>query len=118
MNKIADIDLGPGLSGPGTLGTPGTGGVSLFSKFISSAIGLMTIIAIIWFIFTFFIGAIGIIGAGADKTALENSRKKIVTGIIGLVVTIAAIFVIKLIGTIFGINFLDLQGLFNQLTNQ
>jgi hypothetical protein len=116
MNLLADdIQLEP-LTGYGPLGNPGGDGVPIFAKFISSAVGLMTIIAIIWFVFTFFLGAIGIIGAGSDKQALESSRKKIVTGIIGLIVTIAAIFIIRLIGTIFGINFLDLQGLFAQLT--
>lgn len=116
MMNIAqgEIPLGD-LKGIGKLGDPGGEGISVFTKFLTSAIGLMTIIAIIWFIFVFFTGAIGIIGAGSDKQALENSRKKIVTGIIGLVVTIAAIFVIRLIGTIFGINFLDLPGLFKQL---
>lgn len=116
MMKLAqgDIPLGE-LKGFGPLGNPSGDGISVFSKFLSSAVGLMTIIAIIWFIFVFFTGAIGIIGAGADKQALESARKKIVTGIIGLVVTIAAIFVIRLIGTIFGINFLDLPALFEQL---
>ena len=114
MNYLAQIDFGE-LKGPGTLGNPGGEGISLFTKFLTSAVGLMTIMGIIWFIFVFFTGAIGIIGAGADKQALENSRKKIVTGVIGLVVVIAAIFIIRLMGTIFGINFLDLPALFGQL---
>lgn len=114
MNKLADISLGK-LSGYGPLGENVGNGVSVFSNFLSSAIGLLTIIAGIWFIFTFFIGAIGIITAGSDKQALENSRKKIVTGIIGLVVTISAIFVVKLIGTIFGIDFLNIAGLLGKL---
>lgn len=114
INTFNEIPLGD-LKGFGPLGNPQGDGVSTFAKFISSAIGLMTIIAIIWFIFVFFTGAIGIIGAGSDKQALESSRKKIVTGIIGLVVTIAAIFVIRLLGTIFGVNFLDFPELFSQI---
>ncbi len=114
-NLIADIELDP-LEGFGKLGTPGEEGVSIFSNFISSTIGLMTIIAIIWFVFSFFTGAIGIITAGSDKGALESSRKKIMTGVIGLVVTIAAIFVIRLLGILIGIeNILNIESLFNQI---
>ena len=100
------IPLGQ-LKGFGPLGLEGdslaTNASLTFTKFINSTIGLMTIIAIIWFIFVFFIGAIGIITAGGDKNALESARKKITTGIIGLVVVIAAIFIIKLIGFLLGI---------------
>jgi hypothetical protein len=117
----ADIPLTPpegftgAKNGAGLL-APG-GGIETFSKFVSSAIGLMTIIAIIWFVFTFFIGAIGIISSGGDKQALESARKKITTGGIGLVVTIAAIFIIKLIGYLIGIpNILKIGALFGQIT--
>ncbi|HKB88110.1 MAG TPA: hypothetical protein VKC53_00525 [Patescibacteria group bacterium] len=105
-----------GFTGFGPLGTAGSNGVSVFSKFISSIVGLMTIIAIIWFVFTFIAGAIGIIGAGSDKNALEGSRKKIVNGIIGLVVTVAAIFIINLVGYLLGFkNILDIGTLINSL---
>jgi len=119
IKKIA-IDLAPpgGFTGPGDKGllaAPSTG-IGIFTKFLSSAIGLMTIIAIIWFIFTFFIGAIGMITAGSDKQALESSRKKIVNGIIGLVVTLAAIFVIRLIGFLLGFDdILNLEKMFGAI---
>lgn len=115
MNKIAQVNFGQ-LSGFGPLGNPQGNGIGTFTNFVSSAIGLLTLIAIIWFVFSFIIGAIGIISAGGDKAGLESSRKKIVSSIIGLVVVIAAIFVIKLIGFLIGIpNILDLGALFNQV---
>lgn len=121
MKNLAQLNFG-NLSGFGKLGLEGEepgGAVGIFSNFISSAIGLMTIIAIIWFVFVFFTGAIGIISAGGDKQALESSRKKIVSGIIGLVVTIAAIFVVKLIGLLIGIpNILNVGQLFEQITGR
>ncbi len=106
------------FTGFGPLGAPsgaasGTGsGIEIFSRFISSTVGLMTIIAIIWFVFSFITGAIGILASGGDKNALESAKKKITTGIVGLVVTITAIFIIKLIGALIGINVLDIQTLF------
>ena len=122
MNELAasSIDFGP-LRGYGTLGLEGagsgSGALNIFAGFISTAIGLMTIIAIIWFVFVFFTGAIGIITAGGDKQAMEGARKRITTGIIGLVVTIAAIFVIKLVGTLVGVpNILNISQLFGQIT--
>lgn len=120
---LTDIDLAPpgGFKGKGPLGLekPGSaaGATSTFATFISSTIGLMTIIAIIWFIFVFITGAIGIITAGGDKASLENARKKIVTGLIGLVVVIIAVFVIDLIGDLIGIpNILDIGALINSIS--
>lgn len=118
MKLLSDIQFGP-LRGFGKLGLEtdieGSTALSVFSKFISSIIGLMTIIAIIWFIFVLLTGAIGIIGAGGDKAALESSRKKITTGLIGLVVTIAALFIVKLVGYLIGIDILNITGLFEQI---
>lgn len=118
MKTLAqDLNFGK-LSGFGPLGTPEGSGISTFAKFVSSAIGLLTIIAIIWFVFTFILGAIGIITAGGDKAAIESSRKKIVNGIIGLVVTIIAIFIVRLVGFILGIpNILDINQLFCTITS-
>jgi len=106
-----------GLSGFGTLGKgQGEGSVGTFTKFISSAVGLMTIIGIIWFVFILVTGAIGIISAGGDKQALETARKKITTGIIGLVIIIAALFIIDLFGYLLGIeNIPNLPELFKQI---
>lgn len=122
MNKFLAIDLAPqggftgAKNGTGLLASPGNG-IDLFTKFMSSTIGLMTIIAFIWFIFIFFIGAIGIISSGGDKQALESARKKITTGIIGIIVIVAAIFVIKLIGFLIGIpDILNIGLLFGQIT--
>lgn len=114
MKTLAQIDFG-NITGIGPLGKPEGNGISNFQMFISTAIGIMTIVAFVWFLFTFITGAIAIISSGGDKQAYENARKKITTGIIGVIVVIAAIFVIDLVGTIFGIPFLNITKLFNQV---
>ena len=121
-NYLADsspIQIAPsgGFTGFGPLGnvTSKSGALLTFSSFISTAIGVMTLVAFIWFIITFFTGVVSIIGAGGDKQALETAKKKITTAIIGLVVTIAAIFLIEVIGQIFGINILSFSALFNEM---
>ncbi len=115
MNTLADIPLGP-LKGFGPLGNPSGSGIDIFSKFISSTIGLLTIIGIIWFVFVLIAGAIGIISAGGDKAAMENARHRITSGLIGLIVIIAAIFIIDLVGNLIGIpNILNITELFNRI---
>ncbi len=111
------INLGEPLKGIGPLGLEkGQDATTIFTKFISSAIGLMTVIAIIWFIFVLIMGAIGIISSGGDKASLETARKRITTGIVGLVVVIAAIFIIDLIGRLIGLpDILDLPTLFEKI---
>lgn len=119
---LAQIEVfkGEPFRGFGQLGLKedltGEGALGIFSKFISSTIGLLTIIAIIWFVFVLISGAIGMIGAGGDKATLESSRKRITSGLIGLVVVVAGLFIVDLIGNIIGIpNILNLEELFSQI---
>jgi hypothetical protein len=111
----SEIDFGT-FSGFGKLGNPEGTGIETFSKLISSIVGLLTIIGIIWFVFVFVTGAISMITAGGDKAQLESARKRITTGLIGLVVVIAALFIVDLIGSLIGIpNILDLPALFEKI---
>ena len=86
-------------------------GTSAFTNFISTAIGIMTIVAFIWFIFTLFTGAIAWLSSGGDKQKLQNAQKQITTGLTGLIIVIAAIFLIKLVEIIFGIKILSVADL-------
>lgn len=89
------------ISGIGNIGNTADP-AGTFNKIISSTIGLLTIIAAIWFFFVFITGAYGIISSGGEKGAYEAAQKKIRTGLIGLVVVIAAIFIFDLAGWILG----------------
>lgn len=108
MNSLAQINLAPagGYKGFGSLGLEGLGAEgagTIFNTFISTAIGTMTIVGFIWFVFVLFIGAYGVMTSGGDKQALETARKKITTGLIGIVLIVSAIFVFQLVGYILGI---------------
>ncbi|RJR28639.1 hypothetical protein C4564_04745 [Candidatus Microgenomates bacterium] len=100
------INIGK-ITGQGILGDPGANAPTLFENFLSGALGILTIIAGIWFVFLVFTGAIGIISSGGEKGAYENARNRISTGVIGIVVVIAAIFVVDLVGTLLGVNLLN-----------
>jgi hypothetical protein len=107
---IAQSYTGPRWSGIGPLGLENLASASsmeIFTSFLSATIGLLTVIAGIYFVILFMLGAIGILASGGDKQALESARKKITTGLIGLVVTISAIFVISLIGYLLGLDILN-----------
>jgi hypothetical protein len=104
-DKLAVIQFGQ-LKGFGPLGLESgnsSNAPAKFNAFISGAIGLMTVIAAIWFIFNIITGAIQIISSGGDKGALENARRKITTGIIGIVVVIASLFIVSTIASLIGL---------------
>lgn len=104
MNKlIADIPLGPQLQGVGPLGTSGPTADIQFESALSKIIGVMTVVAFVWFTFMLIFGAIRLLTSGGDKGAVEAARKQITTAVIGIVVVVAAIFIVSLIGSLLGI---------------
>lgn len=109
--KLSAIDLFPsgGFKGFGPLGLEGKEAFEadiIFTKFLSSTIGLMSIIAIIWFIFLLITGGYGYMTAGGDKAKIEKAQKTITNGIVGLAITVFAIFIVKFIGSLLGIDFI------------
>lgn len=111
--QLAQINLfegGGGFRGPGKLGLSEAGpseAGGILNQTISTTIGVLTIVAAIWFVFQFVTGALGIIGAGGDKAKIESARQKIVNSLIGLVVVIAAVFLIDLVGRLLGLDILN-----------
>ena len=124
MNNLAQgpIQVSPdgGFNLPGNLGTPGqylsassTG--SRLAAVLSTIIGVMTAIAFIWFVILLFSGAVQYLTSGGDAKAVEGAMNKIRTALIGLVIVISAIFFIQLIGTILGIDILNIGMTFARL---
>lgn len=117
-NLIAQVSnpLGQPLSGIDAIGNPGQTPVNILAQVLSTTIGLLTVIGVLYFIFILISGAIAMINAGGDKGALEDARKKITTGVIGVVILVAAIFIMDLITTVLGIpNILNLQEMVNRI---
>lgn len=106
MQKLlaTTITVGP-LQGAGPLGNFNSlgGACSLFTSTLSRVIGVITVVGFIWFTFQIVLGAIRIVGSGGDKAAIEGARKQITSGIIGVIIVVAAIFIVSLIGTILGV---------------
>ncbi len=117
-NLATDIQIAPsgGFTGFGKLGLQGslaTNASITFSNMISSVIGVLTIVAVIWFLFLLITGAIGYMSSGGDKSAIEAAGKRITSAIIGFIVVIASIFILKLIGYLLGVDFLNFLNLFS-----
>lgn len=105
-NYLADIPLAPsgGFKGFGPLGLEGgEDPYSVFNNVLSATVGIMTVVAFIWFVFLLLMGAYGIMQAGGDKQALETAKKKLQSAITGLVILIAAIFIVDIFGFLIGI---------------
>jgi hypothetical protein len=111
MKYLADIPLSPNQGfappGEGPLSDPSADPGNTFSKIISMTIGVMTAIAFIYFVYRFLSGAISVITAGGDKGKLEDARRNITTGIIGIIIVISAIFLIDFIGELIGVDILN-----------
>ncbi len=124
MKLATDIELGQ-LRGQGGIGLEGDiGQVELgeslvrFSDVLSLTIGVLTVVAFIWFVFKLITGAIGILGSGGDKNKLAEARANITYGIVGLILVISAIFLAGIIGTVLGVNILEISSLIANIGNR
>jgi hypothetical protein len=81
--------------------------MDMLRKFIETLIGFLTIIAGIYFVFQFIFGAYAWITAGGETNKLKEAREKILNAILGLIIIIAAVFLVDLIGFLIGINILS-----------
>ena len=105
---IAQVEttIGPPLRGIGNYGLEGLSAgqsPSLFSQILTAIVGLMTLIAGIWFIFLLLAGGIAWIGSGGDKGKLAQARTQMFTGVIGLAIVVAALFIAEIIGGLIGL---------------
>lgn len=113
-NHLAQVShpLATPISGVGPLGQGGSGSITMLARVLSTTIGLLTVLGVLYFVFILITGAIALINSGGDKGSIETARKKIGTGAIGVVVLIAAIFVMDLIANILDIpNILNLSAM-------
>jgi len=103
----------PGLiKGLGPLGDLNESPLVDFENVISMVIGTLTIVAGLWFIFILITGAIAYMNAGGDKAAVEEAKKKITTGLIGITLVVAAMFIADLLGYIVGIDLFNVKNSF------
>jgi hypothetical protein len=76
---------------------------------ISGAISLVLIITIVVFFFILVIGGLKWLTGGGDEKKVGEARSQITNGLIGLVIIFSTWAVIRIIGTVFGINMFKLS---------
>jgi hypothetical protein len=113
---ISETPLGDPFNGIGPLGSGGSQAPTTFNNIITAAIGLITAVAGIWFIFLIVTGGIAWMGAGGDKAKVEDAQKRLSSGVIGLIIVIAGVYLADLIGYLLGLNLLDPGGVIDTLT--
>ena len=108
MNLLAqnEYPIGNSFRGKGIYGLEGQSAANspaLLSTIITNIIGLLTLIAGIWFMFLLITGGIAWIGSGGDKGKLAEARSRMITGVVGLTIIVAALFIAEIIGDLIGI---------------
>lgn len=91
---------------PNTLST--TKGTSFLQKILQLGISLALVIGAIIFFFMMLAGGINWITGGGDKPKMESAQKQITHSLIGLAILFSAFAIIKLVGSLFGIDLLKI----------
>ena len=107
------------INGIGPLGDPTLtkcNSVTLLASPLSSIIGFITVLAFVWFTFQIIVAAIQWVASGGEKAAVQSAQQRITHSIIGLVISVAGVFIVILISNILGIgNILNLLDIFPKL---
>jgi len=75
---------------------------------ITTLISMIMVVAAVAFFFMLVIGGIRWITSGGDKGQTEGARNQITAALVGLVIVFSAWAIIKLIGTFFGVDLMNL----------
>ncbi|NLD48372.1 MAG: hypothetical protein GX660_14455 [Clostridiaceae bacterium] len=80
-----------------------------FVLFLSNLIGIITLVGGLFFIVYFFMGAFNWVTGGEDSGKVEKARQKMMHGVLGLVVLVMSYSLIGIVGTIVGIDLINLE---------
>lgn len=85
-----------------------TSGTAFLQKILQLGVSLALVIGAIIFFFMLLVGGIGWISGGGDKSRLESAQKQITHSLIGLAILLSVFAIIKLVGSLFGIDLLKI----------
>jgi hypothetical protein len=108
MNLLSQVqyNIGNSLKGIGAYGLEGqnpSNSPALFSGILTNIVGLITIVAGVWFMFLLLTGGIAWMGSGGDKGKLAEARARMITGVVGLTIVVAALFIAEVLGSLVGL---------------
>ena len=76
---------------------------------LSTVIGFLTMFAGLYFIVTFIVGGLGWATAGGDTNKVEEAKKRMTNGAIGLIIVVASYSVIYIVGSVLGLDILNVS---------
>ena len=88
------------LEGPGI--TPGATPVDTLDKIVSFIIGFLSIILIIWLTIQTILAAYKYISANGDKGKVEEARKALTNGVLGVAIGLMALFLVAFLAKLLG----------------
>jgi hypothetical protein len=102
---------GPGI--PVNSSTP----VAPLEKIISSVVGVLTVVAVIFFALQIIFAGYAFLSSEGDTKKMEEARKRLTEGVLGLFIVVIALGFTALIGRLTGMgsNVLDLQSMWSKL---
>lgn len=113
---IETIQAAGGGAGTGSITNPALGdnlqnleGASFFDRLLSTGITLFFIVGGIVFLIMLISGGVQWITAAGNKDQLEGAQKRITNALIGIVVLFSVYAIVRLVGSIFGINILTID---------
>lgn len=112
---IAQFGSGFQSQSPLTEGAETDPGANL-ELILSNVLGFFTVIGALFFIVYFLMASIEWITSGGDTGKVTSARNKMMQGVLGLVVLVAAYGIIGLIGTLVGIDILNPALLLEEIT--
>ena len=83
---------------------PTTNPTNKLENMISQIIGVLSVVAVIWFVFQVIFAGYKYMSAQGDKNKLETARNSLTQGILGLTISLIAIFIASLIAKLAGFN--------------
>ncbi len=89
--------------------------LGILVTFLSNLIGIITIIGGLFFIVYSFLGAFSWITAGGESGKIEKARQRIFHGVLGLIVIVMSYALIGIVGTIVGLDLINLEETINQV---
>lgn len=88
----------------GSVRTTGIAGGTELTKIISNAVTILITIAVVAVLFMLIFGAFEWIISGGDKEKVANARNRITHALIGLVILGLAFVIVKVVGSIIGVD--------------
>ncbi len=76
-------------------------------EIVSTIVGFLTVLTGLWFFIIFITGGLSYISAGGESGKLDEARKKMTNGVIGVIIVVAAYSVIFIVGKVLGLDILN-----------